>query len=119
MPDKLLWEYPWKTFSGINVAQPIVFQQNGHDLVFLSASYGAGAAVFELTRGRGRLSDKKGVGKPADEEQVHELGVPQRDIYGLDESILASVDAITGEQNWKGGRTATARSCWPAITSSC
>jgi outer membrane protein assembly factor BamB len=25
-------------------------------------------------------------------------------IYGLDESILASVDADTGEQKWKGGR---------------
>jgi outer membrane protein assembly factor BamB len=25
-------------------------------------------------------------------------------IYGLDESILASVNAETGEQNWKGGR---------------
>ena len=25
-------------------------------------------------------------------------------IYGLDESILAAVDAATGEQKWKGGR---------------
>jgi outer membrane protein assembly factor BamB len=25
-------------------------------------------------------------------------------IYGLDESILAAVDAATGEQRWKGGR---------------
>ena len=51
-PDKgtLLWEYPWSTFNGINVAQPIVFTHNGRDRIFMSASYGHGAAVFELTR---------------------------------------------------------------------
>ncbi len=50
-PDKgvLLWEYPWSTFNGINVAQPIVFTHNGRDRIFMSASYGHGAAVFELT----------------------------------------------------------------------
>ena len=43
----LLWEHPWPTGQGINVAQPVLI---GGDRVFLSASYGQGAAVFEVRR---------------------------------------------------------------------
>ena len=59
-PDKgtLLWEYPWSTFNGINVAQPIVFTHNGRDRIFMSASYGHGAAVFELARAGDRFQAK-------------------------------------------------------------
>ena len=112
-PEKgvLLWEYPWSTFNGINVAQPIVFTHNGHDRVFMSASYGHGAAVFELTP-----SDPSGPGR-TQQFQAKTIWENERmknkftssvlhngHIYGLDESILASVNAETGQQNWKGGR---------------
>jgi outer membrane protein assembly factor BamB len=103
----LLWEYPWSTFSGINVAQPIVFTHNGRDRIFMSASYGHGAAVFELTS----------AGGPAGRFQARTIWENERmknkftssvlhngHIYGLDESILASVNAETGTLNWKGGR---------------
>jgi outer membrane protein assembly factor BamB len=43
----LLWEYPWVTQMGISVAQPLLV---GGDRVFLSAGYGHGAALFEVTR---------------------------------------------------------------------
>jgi len=112
-PDKgtLLWEYPWSTFNGINVAQPIVFTHNGRDRIFMSASYGHGAAVFELAP-----STSPGA-SPPDRFQAKTIWENERmknkftssvlhngQIYGLDESILASVNAETGEQNWKGGR---------------
>ena len=109
-PDKgtLLWDYPWSTFNGINVAQPIVFTHNGRDRIFMSASYGHGAAVFELTpsasSGAGRFQAKTIWENERMKNKFTSSVLHNGHIYGLDESILASVNAETGEQNWKGGR---------------
>ena len=105
-PDKgtLLWEYPWSTFNGINVAQPIVFTYNGRDRIFMSASYGHGAAVFELTRDGDRFQAKTIWENERMKNKFTSSVLHNGHIYGLDESILASVNAETGEQNWKGGR---------------
>jgi outer membrane protein assembly factor BamB len=105
-PDKgtLLWEYPWSTFNGINVAQPIVFTHNGRDRIFMSASYGHGAAVFELTSAGNRLQPKTIWENERMKNKFTSSVLHKGHFYGLDESILASVNAETGEQNWKGGR---------------
>lgn len=105
-PDKgrLLWEYPWSTFNGINVAQPILFMQDGRDRVFMSASYGHGAAVFELSRDGDRFQAKTIWENERMKNKFTSSVFHNGHIYGLDESILASVNAETGEQNWKGGR---------------
>ena len=115
-PDKgtLLWDYPWSTFNGINVAQPIVFTHNGHDRIFMSASYGHGAAVFELAPSTPLGAGPSGTAARFQAKTIWENErmknkftssvLHNGHIYGLDESILASVNAETGEQNWKGGR---------------
>jgi outer membrane protein assembly factor BamB len=105
-PDKgaLLWEYPWSTFNGINVAQPIVFTHNGRDRIFMSASYGHGAAVFELIKAGDRFQAKTIWENERMKNKFTSSVLHKGHIYGLDESILASVNAETGEQNWKGGR---------------
>ncbi len=111
-PEKgaLLWEYPWSTFNGINVAQPIVFTHNGRDRIFMSASYGQGAAVFELVpstsllAGSNRFQAKTIWENQRMKNKFTSSVLHKGHIYGLDESILASVNAETGEQNWKGGR---------------
>jgi outer membrane protein assembly factor BamB len=105
-PDSgtLLWEYPWSTFNGINVAQPIVFTHNGRDRIFMSASYGHGAAVFELARAGDRFEAKTIWENQRMKNKFTSSVLHNGHIYGLDESILASVNAETGEQNWKGGR---------------
>jgi outer membrane protein assembly factor BamB len=105
-PDKgvLLWQYPWSTFNGINVAQPIVFTHNGRDRVFMSASYGHGAAVFELSRAGDGLQAKTIWENERMKNKFTSSVLHNGHIYGLDESILASVNAETGQQNWKGGR---------------
>jgi outer membrane protein assembly factor BamB len=105
-PDKgiLLWDYPWSTFNGINVAQPIVFTHNGRDRIFMSASYGHGAAVFELNRAGDRLQAKTIWENERMKNKFTSSVLHNGHIYGLDESILASVNAETGAQNWKGGR---------------
>jgi outer membrane protein assembly factor BamB len=100
----LVWDYPWSTYSGISVAQPIVFTHNGRDRIFMSASYGRGAAVFELTRTGDRFQAKTVWENQRMKNKFTSSVLHNGHIYGLDESILASVNAETGEQNWKGGR---------------
>lgn len=101
----LLWEYPWDTYMGINVAQPILFSRNGRDRIFISAGYGHGAAVFELTPAAGGRMQAKTVWENQRMKNKFTSSVLHNgNIYGLDESILASVNVDTGEQNWKGGR---------------
>jgi outer membrane protein assembly factor BamB len=101
---KLLWQYPWVTSMGINVAQPVVLNHNGRDRIFLSASYGTGAAVIELTR-KGNGFQTKRVWENQRMKNRFTSSVQHNGfLYGLDETILACVDASTGEEKWKGGR---------------
>ncbi|MDT7542220.1 MAG: outer membrane protein assembly factor BamB [Acidobacteriota bacterium] len=97
----LLWSYPWSTSMGINVAQPVVVARNR---VFISAGYGHGAALVELTpEGKGfaaRAVWENTNLKTKYNSAVYDNGY----IYGLDEGILTCIDAQTGERKWKGGR---------------
>jgi outer membrane protein assembly factor BamB len=96
-----LWDYPWVTEYGINSAQPIVL---GENRLFLSAGYGHGSAVVEVTP-----NDKGFTARTVWENTrlKNKFGSSVLDggyVYGLDESILACIDAGTGELKWKGGR---------------
>jgi outer membrane protein assembly factor BamB len=112
-PDsgRLLWQYPWPTQMGINASQPIVI---GDNRVFVSTGYGTGATVIELSPEPGAASDG---GQAAPRLSVREVwrNIRMKNqftssvlhdgyIYGLDENILACVDAATGDLKWKGGR---------------
>jgi outer membrane protein assembly factor BamB len=97
----LLWSYPWSTQMGINVAQPLVVAKNR---IFLSAGYGHGATLVELTP-QGKGFDAKTVWeninlKTKFNSPVYDNGY----VYGLDEGTLTCIDAQTGERKWKGGR---------------
>jgi outer membrane protein assembly factor BamB len=102
-PDgaRVFWEFPWPTRSGINAAQPLVI---GTNRVFLSAGYGMGALMLEISRDGDRLSAREvwrtNRMKNTFTTSVYHDGF----IYGLDEAILACIDAATGELKWKGGR---------------
>jgi outer membrane protein assembly factor BamB len=98
---RLLWEYPWVTQVGINVAQPLLL---GGDRVFLSAGYGHGAAVFEVARAGERFSTRTIWQNTRMKNKFTSPLLLDGYIYGLDEAILACVDAATGELKWKGGR---------------
>ena len=106
-PDKgtLLWEYPWSTFNGINVAQPIVVyaqraRSHFHVGVVRAWRGGVRAHVMPANRFQAKTIWENERMKNKFTSSVLHNG----HIYGLDESILASVNAETGEQNWKGGR---------------
>ncbi len=97
---KLLWEYPWVTEIGINVAQPLLL---GNDRIFLSAGYGHGAAVIQLEPSGDRF--KVGTVWKNTRMKNKFTSSVLRDgyIYGLDEAILTCLDAATGALKWKGG----------------
>jgi len=103
-PDRgaVLWEYPWKTDYDVNAGQPIVI---GDNRVFVSTGYGAGGAVVELTRsGSGEFQVREVWRNIRMKNQFTSSVLHDGFIYGLDESILACLDAATGELKWKGGR---------------
>jgi outer membrane protein assembly factor BamB len=97
----VLWEYPWKTQFDINASQPLVIDENR---VFLSSGYGTGAAVIELTPADAGFSVREVWRNIRMKNQFTSSVLHDGFIYGLDESILACVDAATGELKWKGGR---------------
>jgi outer membrane protein assembly factor BamB len=102
---KLLWEYPWATDMDISVAQPLVITRDGlDDRVFLSAGYGHGAAVFEVKRTGDKLEARTIWENQRMNNKFSSSVLHDGYIYGLDESILACVDAATGDMKWKGGR---------------
>jgi outer membrane protein assembly factor BamB len=98
---KVLWEYPFPTYNGINAAQPLVI---GDNRVFVSASYGAGCAMVELIRDGERFSVRELWRNNRMKNRFSGSVLRDGVIYGLDEGILAALDAETGEIKWKGGR---------------
>ncbi|MGE4053964.1 MAG: PQQ-binding-like beta-propeller repeat protein [Vicinamibacterales bacterium] len=102
-PDgtRVLWDYPWPTSQGINTAQPLLL---GADRVFLSASYGQGAAVFEVVPEGDGFATRTIWENQRMKNKFTSSVLHEGYIYGLDESILACVDAATGEVQWKAGR---------------
>jgi outer membrane protein assembly factor BamB len=105
-PDRglRLWSHPWPNATGINVAQPLVV---GESRVFVSSGYDVGAAVLELVP-RATGSDGYDVREVWRNNRMKNKFTSSvlHDgfIYGLDEAILACVDASTGQLKWKGGR---------------
>ena len=98
---EVLWEFPWKTDHDASAAQPIVI---GDRRVFYSSGYGTGAAVIELTETGGRFAVRELWRNIRMKNRQSSSVLHDGFIYGLDEGILACLDAATGELKWKGGR---------------
>jgi outer membrane protein assembly factor BamB len=99
-PDRgaLLWEFPWSKQSN-NAAQPVVV---GDNRIFVSSS--DGGALLEITRDGDSLTAREVWRthrmKNDFSTSVHHDGF----IYGLDQGILACIDAASGDLKWKAGR---------------
>ncbi len=98
---KLLWQYPWNTEYDINSAQPVVVSPNRF---FISAGYGHGAAVVEVTPDGGGFAARTVWQNNRMKNKFNSSVLYEGHIYGLDEAILACINAETGELKWKGGR---------------
>jgi outer membrane protein assembly factor BamB len=97
----LIWSYTWDTDMGINVSQPIMVDSNRF---FISAGYGKGAALVEVT-GTGKSVSAKALWENINMKNKFNSSVLHEGyVYGLDEGILTCLDVKTGERKWKGGR---------------
>ncbi len=97
----LLWDYPWVTSHDVNSAQPIVL---GENRFFISAGYGHGAAVVEVSRTDTGFAASTVWENNRLKNKFNSSVLYNGRIYGLDEAILACIDAGNGELKWKGGR---------------
>jgi outer membrane protein assembly factor BamB len=94
-----LWEYNWP--SGQNAFQPLPLPG---DRLFVSTGYGVGGKLLQLEATEAGLEarllwESNGL-KAKFTNAVHRDGF----LYGLDDGILVSLDAATGERRWKRGR---------------
>ena len=96
----LLWDYPWVTDYGINSAQPLIL---GPNRFFLSAGYGHGCAVVEVTHSDGGFTARTVWQNVRMKNKFTSSVLDGGYIYGLDEAILTCLDAGSGELKWKGG----------------
>jgi outer membrane protein assembly factor BamB len=97
---KLLWELPWRTVN--QASQPLIA---GPDRVFISTGSGTDAAMLQVAAGAdGQLAARELWRTNRMNNNFSSSVVHDGFIYGLDGSILACVDASTGELKWKGGR---------------
>jgi outer membrane protein assembly factor BamB len=98
---KLLWDYPWVTEYGINSAQPVILSENRF---FISAGYGHGSAMVEISSNGDGFSAATVWENTRMKNKFTSSVLENGYLYGLDEAILACVEAKTGELKWKGGR---------------
>jgi outer membrane protein assembly factor BamB len=98
---EVLWEYPWRTDYDVNASQPVIVSGNR---VFLSSGYGHGAVMLEVTRSEPKWSVREVWRNIRMKNQFSSSLLHEGYIYGLDESILACLDAASGDVKWKGGR---------------
>jgi outer membrane protein assembly factor BamB len=94
----LLWEFPWHTPYAS--AQPLI---TAPDRVFISAE--SDAAMLQLAAGAdGQLMARELWRTTRMNNKFTSAVLHDGFIYGLDEAILACIDAATGDLKWKGGR---------------
>jgi outer membrane protein assembly factor BamB len=98
---ELLWHFPWPT-DHPHVGIPL---QLSGDCVLIGSGYGTGCAAYEIRHETNGTWAATRVWKSLRMKPKF-TNLVQRDgfIYGLDDGILACLDAATGEQKWKDGR---------------
>jgi outer membrane protein assembly factor BamB len=103
---RLLWRYPWTTFSDVNAATPLMFTaytgERKQEYVFISSGYNTGCVLLRLepdgAGGQRALRVYQG-----DQMCCHfSSPVRYRDhLYGFSESALTCMDLRTGAVKWR------------------
>lgn len=98
----VLMTHAWSEEKVPKAAQPVVLPG---DRVFLSAGYGAGCVMLQIGAGPGRdLTATQLWRSLRMKNQFNTVAVRDGFLYGLDDGMLACVDAASGERKWKEGR---------------
>jgi outer membrane protein assembly factor BamB len=99
---KVLWRFDWPG-STPKVSQPVAIAP---DKVLVSAGYGLGAVLLQLTpEPDGELFKLSEVWRNRHlKTKFANVAIRNGFVFGLDEGILACLDLATGERRWKDGR---------------
>ena len=97
----VLWEFPWVTDHEVNAVQPLVIDGKR---VFYSSGYGTGAIMVELVKSGDKFATREVWRNVRMKNRQSTSVFSNGFIYGLDDGILACLDASTGDVKWKGGR---------------
>ncbi len=102
---RVLWSHPWSGRQP-NVAQPLPV---GQDRLFVSSGYGVGGELLQLTpefpgRPDGRLAVSSLWSTARLKSKFASMILHDGCIFGLDDGILACIDAEGGGRRWKRGR---------------
>ena len=95
-----LWEYPWTNMYKINVAQPMKFGNQ----VFISSGYDNGCVLIDPTQLTNGAPAEVWAPNKSIKLKFNEAVSRDNYVYGLDDGILACVEANTGKRMWKSGR---------------
>ncbi len=97
---KELWRFPWPAYQDINVAQPVVL--GGHR-VFISTGYNVGCAMLYIKAADGKWTVEQLWRNKSMKCKFTSPVLYDRHLYGLDEGVLACVDAERGNLTWRSG----------------
>jgi outer membrane protein assembly factor BamB len=98
----MLLDFRWTDDKWPKAAQPVVLPG---DRVFVSAGYGMGALLLEIkATPDGKLAATQLWKSVRMKTQFNSVGARDGYLYGLDDGLLACLDAATGERKWKDGR---------------
>jgi outer membrane protein assembly factor BamB len=96
-----LWFHEFNNGAGVNVAQPILFEDGR---IFLSQSYGVGCRMISVTHDAGEWQTETLWDNLNMKCKFTSPVLLEGYLYGLDEGILVCLDPETGERQWKKGR---------------
>ncbi len=97
----LLWDFPWVTKYDVNAGQPLVIDERHF---FISAGYGHGAALVGIGEQADGLATRSVWQSRVMRNRFSSAVLLSGHVYGLDEQVLACIEAATGERRWKGER---------------
>lgn len=99
---RLLLNHPWAKDNWPKASQPVLLPD---DRVFISAGYGMGCEMLQIAAGAdGQLVAEVLWKNKLMKTQFNSVGLRDGFLYGLDDGLLACMDAATGERKWKDGR---------------
>jgi outer membrane protein assembly factor BamB len=105
---KDLLEYPFGGDGFPKASQPVVLDEHR---VFISAGYGVGCALLDVQAGTdGALIAKTLWKNKMLKTQFNSAALRDGFLYGLDDGLMACVEAASGKRQWKDGRYGSGQS---------
>ena len=95
---EVLWKRPWKISYDVSAATPIV---TGPGSVFISAGYGVGGVLYDVTKKGEALTISERWASPRMRNKMSTSVHIRGTLYGFDEDRLSAMDANSGTIAWQ------------------